>query len=196
MNMNDYKKILIMKTLQSTLSILLLLIVASCNKENKTIPTEEPTTFNPDNYSEYMTCKVGDFSFNTGNSAGNTSSIATFKVGKTLYITNSDGNFISGNLASMEINMQLKDFDPVNPKLYEVSGTYPTEILKYKHIDGDNYDANNGTNITPQPNAIKITKIENGYYTGTFAFTTYKVANRATTLAVSQGSFKFKYIIQ
>ena len=186
-----------MITLKIILSIAILNVIAlSCNKndETTTTPTEQPTTFNPDNYSEYFTCKVGDFQYNTGNNSGNTTSISVFKVGSTLYLNNSDGNFISGNLASMEINMQLKNFSSTILKSYEVSGTYPTEILKFKHVSGDNYDTNNGANITPQANAITITKIENGFYYGTFSFTVYKISNRAITLQVSEGKFKFKYI--
>jgi hypothetical protein len=194
---NDYQKSKItmaVKTLKTIFAMATLsLFTISCNKDDA--PTaEQPTVFNANDYSEFLTCKAGDFTFNTGNNAGNTSSIQAFKIGSTLYLNTSDGNFVSGSTPSMEINMQLKNFDVVNLKSYEVSGTYPTEILKYKHISGDNYDTNNGVNTTPQINAVNITKIENGYYTGTFSFTTYKVSNRATTVQVSQGSFKFKFI--
>ncbi len=185
-----------MKTLKLTLVITLLSLFAiSCNKEDEPTATSEPTptTFNPADYTEYVTCKVGDFQFNTGNNAGNTTSIVAFKVGSTLYLDSSDGNFVSGSTVPMEINFQLKNFDAVNLKSYEVSGTYPTEILKYKHVDGDSYDTNNGANTTPQLNAITITKIENGFYFGTFNFTTYKIVNRAITLQVTQGNFKFKF---
>ena len=169
----------------------------SCNKGSDNAANAEdtkPKAFNKDDYSEYFVCKVGDFQYNTGNSAGNTTSISTLKIGSTLYLNNSDGNFISGNLASMEINMQLKNFSPTVLKSYEVSGTFPTEILKYKHLDGDNYDTNNGINTTPQANAITITKFENGFCFGTFEFTVYKVSNRATIMQVAEGKFKFKYI--
>lgn len=185
-----------MKKIKTIVVVLLLAVLGvSCSKDDVAVtnPTQ-PVVFNPNNYSEYLMCKVGDFSYNTGNNAGNTTSIQAFKVGATLYLSASDGNFVSGSTPSMEMNMQLKNFDAVNLKSYEVSGTYPTEILKHKHIDGNNYDTNNGVTTTPQVNAINITKIENGYYTGTFSFTTYKVSNRATTLQVSQGSFKFKFI--
>lgn len=196
---NEYQKIKktsVITTLKTVFAIVVLsLISVSCNKDDEIIPTPIPllpTAFNPNNYSEYITCKVGDFSYNTGNSAGNTTSIDAFKIGSTLYLTTSDGNFVSGSTPSMEMNFQLKNFDAVNLKSYEVSGTYPSEILKFKHVDGDNYDTNNGVNTTSQLNAISITKIENGFYTGTFTFTIYKVSNRGTTLQVSQGNFKFK----
>jgi hypothetical protein len=184
-----------MITLKTILSIAVLTILAtSCTKKDEpvTAPTELPTAFNKDDYSEHFVCKVGDYQYNTGNSAGNTTSISTFKIGSTLYLNASDGNFISGNLASMEINMQLNNFSSTVLKSYEVSGTYPTEILKYKHVGGDNYDTNNGVNTTPQANAVTITKFENGYCFGTFSFKTYKTSNRATELPVTQGSFKFK----
>jgi hypothetical protein len=168
-------------------------LTLSCNKNDDTVtPIEQPTVFNSDNYTEYVSCKVGDFQYNTGNNAGNTTSISAFKVGSTLYLSASDGNFISGTTLPMEINFQLKNFDAINPKSYEVSGTFPTEILKNKHLDGDNYDTNNGVNTAPQANSITITKIENGFYSGTFTFISYKISNRATTLQVSQGKFKFK----
>lgn len=198
MNTNEYKT-QIMITLKSFLAIAMFNFLAmSCDKNDETATTNptnnEPKTFNTADYSEYFVCKVGDFQYNTGNSAGNTSSISTLKIGSTLYLNNSDGNFISGNLASMEVNMQLKNFSPTVLKSYEVSGTFPTEILKYKHISGDNYDTNNGVNTTPQANAITITKIENGFYFGTFIFTVYKTSNRTSTLQVSEGKFKFKYV--
>lgn len=194
---NDYQKSKItvaIQTLKTFFAMATLgLLTISCNKDDE--PTvEQSTVFNSNDYSEYLTCKAGDFTFNTGNNAGNTTSIQTFKIGSTLYLNTSDGNFVSSTTPPMEINMQLKNFDAVNLKSYEVSGTYPTEILKYKHVNGDNYDTNNGVNTTPQINAVNITKIENGYYTGTFSFTTYKVSNRATTVQVSQGSFRFKFI--
>jgi hypothetical protein len=183
-----------MKTIKTTLLLLFISFISnSCNKDADTDTTlNTSTVFNPNDYSEYLTCILGDYSYNTGNKTGNTTSIVVFKVGSTLYLDSSDGNFVSGSTPSMEINMQLKNFDAVTPKSYEVSGTYPTEILKYKHIDGDNYDTNNGVNTTPQLNSITITKIENGFYTGTFSLTTYKIVNRATTLQVTQGNFKFK----
>ena len=194
---NEYQKSkisMVIKTLKTIFAIATLsLFTISCNKDDEPI-LEQSTVFNSNDYSEYLTCKAGDFSYNTGNNAGNTTSIQAFKIGSTLYLNTSDGNFVSGSTPSMEINMQLKNFDAVNLRSYEVSGTYPTEILKYKHVSGDNYDTNNGVNTTPQINAINITKIENGYYTGTFSFTTYKVSNRSTTLQVSQGSFKFKFV--
>ena len=183
--------------LKSFLAIAILNILAtSCNKndETPTAPIGQSTAFNKDAYSEYFVCKVGDFQYNTGNSAGNSTSISSLKIGSTLYLNTSDGNFISGNLAPMEINMQLKNFTPNVLKSYEVSGTYPTEILKFKHVDGDNYDTNNGANTTPQSNVILITKIENNYYFGTFAFKTYKQSNRGIELLVGEGNFKFKYI--
>jgi hypothetical protein len=188
-----------MITLKSLLTIAMFNFLAiSCSKNDETATTtptnNEPKAFNKDDYSEYFVCKVGDFQYNTGNSAGNTTSISTLKIGSTLYLNNSDGNFISGNLASMEINMQLKNFTPNVLKSYEVSGTFPTEILKYKHVDGDNYDTNNGANTTPQANVILITKIENNFYFGTFAFKTFKQSNRGIELLVSEGNFKFKYI--
>lgn len=186
------------KTIKKTvyfLSLSVFMFITSCSKDDNTASAPASSSaFNPSNYSEFLTCKVGDFAYNTGNSSGNTTSIQTFKIGSTLYLNTSDGNFVSGSTPSMEINMQLKNFDALNLKSYEVSGTYPTEILKYKHVSGDNYDTNNGVNTTPQINSVSITKIENGYYTGTFTFTTYKVSNRATTLQVSQGSFKFKFV--
>jgi hypothetical protein len=194
---NEYQKskiTMVIKTLKTIFAIATLsLFTISCNKEDEPI-LEQSTVFNSNDYSEYLTCKAGDFSYNTGNNAGNTTSIQAFKIGSTLYLNTSDGNFVSGSTPSMEINMQLKNFDAVNLRSYEVSGTYPTEILKYKHVSGDNYDTNNGVNTTPQINAVNITKIENGYYTGTFSFTTYKVSNRSTTLQVSQGSFNFKLV--
>ncbi len=186
-----------MITLKTLFAIAIFNILAiSCdkNEEPQATPTEQTIAFNLDNYSEFMTCKVGNFQYNTGNSAGNTTSISTLKIGSTLYLNNSDGNFISGNLASMEINMQLKNFSPTVLKSYEVSGTFPTQIAKFKHVDGDDYDTNNGVNTTPQANAITITKIENGFYFGTFSFTVYKVSNRAITMQVAEGKFKFKYI--
>ena len=187
-----------MKTLKNTFAILILIFAISCNKNNETtteIPADtQPKAFNKDDYSEYFVCKAGDFQYNTGNSAGNTSSISILKFSSTLYLNTSDGNFIPGNLASMEINMQLKNFEPNVLKSYEVSGTFPTEILKYKHVGGDNYDTNNGVNTTPQANVITINKIENNYYFGTFAFKTYKSTNRGTELQVNQGNFKFKHI--
>jgi hypothetical protein len=188
-----------MISIKTFLSIALFNFLAiSCSKNDETATTNptnnEPKAFNAADYSEYFVCKVGDYQYNTGNSAGNTTSISTLKIGSTLYLNNSDGNFISGNLASMEINMQFKNFTPNVLKSYEVSGTFPTEILKFKHVGGDNYDTNNGVTITPQANAITITKIENGFYFGTFSFTVYKTSNRATTLQVSEGNFKFKYI--
>jgi hypothetical protein len=184
-----------MKTIKTTLTILFIaFLTISCDKgdDSPGLVPIQPTVFNPNDYSEYVTCNVGDFSYNTGNSAGNTTSVYAFKVGSTLYLTSSDGNFVSGSTSPMEINMQLKNFDEVNLASYEVSGTYPTEILKYKHVDGDNYDTNNGVNITSQLNSITITNIENGFYKGTFSFTTYKVSNRSTTLQVNQGNFKFQ----
>ena len=188
-----------MITLKTFLAIAMFNFLAiSCSKNDETAtktPTNnEPKAFNAADYSEYFVCKVGDFQYNTGNSAGNTTSISTLKVGSTLYLNNSDGNFISGNLAPMEINMQLKNFTPNVLKSYEVSGTYPTEILKYKHVSGENYDTNNGLNTTPQANVILITKIENNFYFGTFGFKTYKTANRSTELQIIEGNFKFKYI--
>ena len=183
-----------MKTIKWTLVLLCFAIISiSCSKNNEDMAVPAvPTVFNSNNYTEYLMCKVGDFNFNTGNSAGNTTSIYAFKVGPTLYLTSSDSYFISGTTLPMEIKMQLKNFDAVNLKSYDVSGTYPSEILKYKHVDGDSYDTNNGINTTPQVASIAITKIENGFYTGTFSFTIYKISNRATTLPVSQGTFKFK----
>jgi hypothetical protein len=184
-----------MKTIKTTLIVLFISILTiSCSKDDDetTATPTTPTAFNPNDYSEYVTCKVGDFSYNTGNNSGNTTSIVAFKAGSTLYLDSSDGNFVSSSTAPMEINFQLKNFDLITPKSYEVSGTFPTEILKHKHVDGDNYDTNNGINTTPQNNAITITKIEGGFYFGTFNFTTYKIVNRATTLQVTQGHFKFK----
>ena len=182
-----------MKTIKWTLTLLSFAIISiSCSNNDEETPGS--TVFNPNDFSEYLMCKVGDYNFNTGNSAGNTTSISAFKVGPTLYLNSSDGNFISGSTLPMEINMQLKNFDAVNLKSYEVSGTYPSEILKYKHVGGDNYDTNNGVNTTPQANVITINKIENNYYFGTFAFKTYKTTNRGTELQVNQGNFKFKHI--
>lgn len=101
-----------MKTLKNTLAILILIFAISCNKNNETtteIPADtQPKAFNKDDYSEYFVCKVGDFQYNKGNSAGNTSSISILKFSSTLYLNTSDSNFIPGNLASMEINMQVK----------------------------------------------------------------------------------------
>lgn len=183
-----------MKKIKTTLIVLFISILTiSCSKDDETSATPTtPTAFNPNDYSEYVTCKVGDFSYNTGNNSGNATSIVAFKAGSTLYLDSSDGNFVSGSTTPMEINFQLKNFDLITPKSYEVSGTFPTEVLKFKHVDGDNYDTNNGVNTTPQLNAITITKIEGGFYYGTFNFTTYKIVNRATTLQVTQGHFKFK----
>lgn len=172
------------------LFLIVLSVTISCDKDEAATPAK--SVFNPADYTEYLTCKVGDFTYATGNNSNFKTSVYAFKVSTTLYLTTSDGNFISGNIAPMEVNMQIKDFSTTTPKSYDVSGTYPTEILKFKYTDGD-YDTNNGVNTTPQINKIIITKIENGYYSGTFAFTVYKVSNRATTLEVNQGSFKFKY---
>lgn len=183
-----------MKTLKIvTITLLLSILTICCSKKEDTVTTPAlSTVFNPNDYSEYLTCKAGDFNYATGNNTGNTTSVHAFKIGATLYLTTSDGNFVSGSTQSMEVNMQLKNFDAIALKSYEVSGTYPTEILKYKHTSGDNYDTNNGVNTTPQLNAITITKIENGFYTGTFSFTIYKITNRALTFQVNQGTFKFK----
>ena len=169
----------------------------SCNKSTDDVANADdtkPKAFNTADYSEYFVCKVGDFQYNTGNSVGNTTSVVTLKIGSTLYLNNSNGNFIPGNMASMEINMQLKNFSPTMPKSYDVSGTFPTEILKYKSVGGDNYDTNNGVDLTPQANVITISKIENNFYFGTFAFKTYKTSNRGIVLQVSEGNFKFKYV--
>lgn len=185
-----------MKTLNFISVILLSMSILSCSKSEEKTEEEEvkPVTFNKDNYSEYFVCKAGDFQYNTGNSAGNTTSISTLKIGSTLYLNTSNGNFISGNLASMEVNMQFKNFSPTDLKSYEVSGTYPTEILKFKSVGGDNYDTNNGVNSTPQANAVTITKIEKNFYYGTFAFKTYKTTDRDVEIKVTEGNFKFKYI--
>ncbi len=182
-----------MRTLKIATTLLLYLVATiSCTKKEDTAVTPSATSFNSNDYSEYLTCKAGDYVYNVGNNAGNTTSVYAFKSSGTLYLTSSDGNFISGSTLPMEINMQLKNFDLVNLKSYEVSGTHPAEILKYKHVNGDSYDTNNGINTTPQVNAITITKIENGFYTGTFSFTIYKISNRTSTIQVNQGTFKFK----
>lgn len=191
-----YCKILKIKTMKNFKIILLLVatsfIMFSCNKNSDDTAVPVSTTvFNPNDYAEYLTCKVGDFNYNVGSNTS-TSTVYAFKAGTILHLTSNDGAFIPGSTLPMQIKMQLKNFDAVNLKSYDVSSTYPSEILKYKHVDGDSYDTNNGINIGNQANAITITKIENGYYTGTFSFTTYKTSNRAITLPVSQGTFKFK----
>ena len=183
-----------MKTIVLTF-IVLSLNLFSCDKSENTVATPTPTqsaAFNPNDYSEYFTCKAGDYVYNVGNNAGNTTSVKALKIAGTLYLTSSDGNFVAGSTPPMEVNLQLKNFDAASLKSYDVSGTWPSEILKFNHVSGDNYDTNNGVNTTPQTNKIIITKIENGFYTGTFSFTVYKVSNRATTLQVTQGIFKFK----
>lgn len=182
-----------MKTIKCTLALLSFAIISiSCNKNSDDIvvPTSTPV-FNPSDYTEYLTCKVGDFNYSVG-SKTSTSTVYAFMAGTILYITSNDGAFISGSTQPMEVVLQLKNFDVVNLKSYDVSSTYPAEIKSYKHVSGDSYDTNNGINVGNQVNAITITKIENGFYIGTFSFTAYKTTNRTTTLAVSQGTFKFK----
>lgn len=185
--------------LKLSLVLLISLVTTNCSKDKDSNPAPAPSpqtsspVFNTNDYAEYLVCQVGDYKYSTGNKPGiSTSAVYAFKVGPTLYLTTNDGNFISGSTQPMQIHMQLKNFDAVNLKSYEVSGTYPAEIKSYKHISGERYDTNNGVNTTPQSAAITITKIENGFYTGTFSFMVYKENDRAKTLQVSQGMFKFK----
>lgn len=170
------------------------LMLLSCNKEEEKKVEGNPvkTDFNTNDYSEYLTCVAGDYAFATGNSTNNTTSITAFKIGSTLYLTSSDGNFVSGAISPMEINMQLKNFDPVNPKSYEVSADSYAEILKFKHVDGANYDSNSGIG-TVQTNAIKITTIKNGFYSGSFSFTCFDQSNRKNTLSINKGTFLFYF---
>jgi hypothetical protein len=184
-----------MKTIKRTLLLLsfaILGVSCSSNNEDKDGNTPGSTAFNPNDYTEYLMCKVGDFNFNTGNSAGNTTSIYAFKAGSTLHLTSSDSYFISGTTQPMQIKMQLKDFDAVNLKSYDVSSTYPSEVFSYKHVDGDSYNTSPAMTTTPQNGSITITKIENGLYSGTFSFIAYNIDNSATTLQVSEGKFRFK----
>jgi hypothetical protein len=181
-----------MKTIKRTLLLLSFAILGvSCSSNDKD-ESGSSTAFNPNDYTEYVTCKVGDFNYNVGNNASISTAVYAFKAGATLHLTSSDGAFIPGSVLPMEINMQLKNFDAVNLKSYEVSATYPSEILKYKHVDGDSYNTSPAMTTTPQNGSITITKIENGLYSGTFSFIAYNTNNSATTLQVSEGKFKFK----
>ena len=101
-----------MKNFKNSIGLLLVILTISCDKNSDASSAPAPssaTTFNTDNYTQYVTCKAGDFVYNVGNNVGNTTSVYAFKSYGTLYLTSSDGNFVSGSTYPMEINLQLKN---------------------------------------------------------------------------------------
>lgn len=165
------------------------LLLSGCKKDEETVKEETPYTFKKDDYSEYFICTVDGKQFAVGNNSKITTSITAFPVGSTLYLNTSNGAFISGSVAAQEVIIQLKSFSKTTAQDYDLSGTYPAEVLKPNGTD-DHYITNDGT-LSVQSKAVKVTKIEDGYAYGTFSFTAYDETNKSKSIKVTDGEFKF-----
>jgi hypothetical protein len=177
-----------MKTLKKISMLLLLSISMFCISCSKDSENDTGTkTFNKNDYTEYFICKADGVQYAVGNNSIITISIFSFMISGTLYINTSDHSI---SAASQEVKLQLKSFNKTIAKNYDVSGTYPCEINKLNGTD-DYYITNDGT-LSVQANAIKVTKIDDGYMYGTFAFTAYDEIDKTKSIKVTDGEFKVK----
>lgn len=179
-----------MKKLAIILSAVLFSCVfaISCSKDSEEEKKEETKVFNKADYDEYFICTADGKQFAVGNNASISTSITSFVVAGTLYINTSNGAFIPGSVASQEIIIQLKSFNKTKAQDYDLSGTYPAEVLKLNGTD-DHYITNDGT-MAVQSKAVKVTKIEDGYAYGTFSFTAYDETVKSKSIKVTDGEFK------
>lgn len=170
------------------ISILFLTISMFCSSCSKDSENDTGTkTFNKNDYTEYFICKADGVQFAVGNNSSITISIVSFIISGTLYINTSDHSI---SAASQEVKLQLKSFNKTIAKNYDVSGTYPAEINKLNGTD--NYYISNDGTLSVQASAIKVTKIEDGFMYGTFAFTAYDETDKTKSIAVTDGEFKIK----
>lgn len=164
------------------------LLLSGCKKDEETVKEETPSVFKKDDYKEYFICTADGKKFAVGNNSEITTSITTFSIGSTLYINTSNSAFISGSVASQEVIIQLKSFSKTTTQDYDLSGTFPAEVLKLNGTD-DHYITNDGT-LAVQSKAVKVTKIEDGFAYGTFSFTAYDETDKSKSIKVTDGEFK------
>ncbi|QQR99027.1 MAG: hypothetical protein IPK18_05825 [Sphingobacteriales bacterium] len=182
-----------MKTLKK-ISMLLLLSISmfciSCSKDSENDTTNPDTTFNKNNYTEYLICKADGVQYAVGNNSKISVALVKFILSGNLYVNASNGEFVPGNVAPMQIELQFKSFSKTVAKNYDIPTNYPTLILKLNGTD-DHYTTDNGKS-TVQTNALRVTKIEDGYMYGTFDFTAYDETDKTKSIKVTDGEFKVK----
>ena len=180
-------------SITKTISILFLTIsvfCSSCSKDSENNTTNPNTTFNKNNFTEYLICKADGVQYAVGNNSEISVALVKFIIAGTLYVNASNGEFVPGNVAPMQIEFQFKSFSKTVAKNYDLSSSYPTLILKLNGTD-DHYTTNNSTSAV-QTNALRVTKIEGGFMYGTFAFTAYDETDKTKSIAVTDGEFKIK----